>query len=104
MPGFKLPGRAASPMIRRHLPVALALCATLLGGSALAQAKDDHPSAKSDTTGDDKESLSPRHLSDESQLTQGSITVGGRKVTYQAEAGVLVIHQKDPLDDDPPPP
>ena len=32
------------------------------------------------------------------------ITVAGRKVSYQAEAGVLVVHQKDPLDDDPPPP
>lgn len=94
-------------MIRRHLPVALALCALLLGGSALAQAKDkesEHESAKTDTAADDKESLSPRHLSDESQTTQGSITVGGRKVAYQSEAGVLVIHQKDPLDDDPPPP
>ena len=29
---------------------------------------------------------------------------GGRKLVYQAEAGILVVHQKDPLDDDPPPP
>jgi carboxypeptidase C (cathepsin A) len=81
----------------------------LLGGSALAQAKDkesEHESAKSDTAAaaEDKESLSPRHLADESQTTQGSITLAGRKVVYQAEAGVLVVHQKDPLDDDPPPP
>jgi carboxypeptidase C (cathepsin A) len=96
-------------MNRRYLPAAVALSAMLLGGSALVHSKEpnkesEHESSKSDTAPEDKESLSPRHLSDESQSTQGSITVGGRKVTYQAEAGVLVIHQKDPLDDDPPPP
>jgi len=92
-------------MIRRYLPAALALCAMLLGGSALVNAKEkETDSSKSDTVAEDKESLSPRHLSDESQTTQGSITVGGRKLAYQAEAGVLVVHPKDPLDDDPPPP
>ena len=93
-------------MIRRYLPATLALCAVLLGGSALVNAKEketEHES-KSETADDDKESLSPRHLTDESQTTQGAITLGGRKIAYQAEAGVLVIHQKDPLDDDPPPP
>jgi len=94
-------------MIRRYLPAALALCALLLGGSALVNAKEketEHESSKSDTAVEDKESLSPRHLSDESQTTQGTLTMGGRKLAYQAEAGVLVIHPKDPLDDDPPPP
>ena len=93
-------------MIRRYLPATLALCAMLLGGSALVNAKEkeaEHDS-KSETAAEDKESLSPRHLTDESQTTPGSITIGGRKVAYQAEAGVLVIHPKDPLDDDPPPP
>jgi carboxypeptidase C (cathepsin A) len=90
----------------------LGLC-TLLACASLAHAKetkeDNHENAcasctcaKSDTCADEKES--PRHLSDESQVTQGSITTGGRKIAYQAEAGVLVVHQKDPLDDDPPPP
>ena len=97
-------------MIPRYLPAAVALCA-LLSGSTLVHAKEtikettqetEHESTKS--AADDKESLSPRHLSDESRTTQGAITLGGRKISYQAEAGVLVIHQKDPLDDDPPPP
>ena len=90
-------------MKRRTLPAALALCATLLAGSGLLLAKEtEHADTKSDSSTDDKET--PRHLADESQVTQGSITVAGRKLVYQAEAGVLVIHQKDPLDDDPPPP
>ena len=90
-------------MNRRTLPAALALCATLLAGSGLLIAKEtEHADTKSDSSTDEKET--PRHLSDESQVTQGSITVGGHKVVYQAEAGVLVIHQKDPMDDDPPPP
>ncbi len=47
---------------------------------------------------------SPRYLKDEKQTSSGSITIGGRALTYQAEAGLLVVHTKDPLDDDPPPP
>src|SRR6185437_657295 len=97
-------------MNRRNISVAVALCATLLASSALLQAKEtehEDSSSKSDkaAAAEEKEDKrNPRHFTDESQLTPGSITVGGRKIAYQAEAGVLVIHQKDPLDDDPPPP
>ncbi|HEY2779188.1 MAG TPA: hypothetical protein VGI90_00320 [Steroidobacteraceae bacterium] len=45
---------------------------------------------------------SPRYLKDEHQASSGSVTVGGRAIAYQAEAGILVVHVKDPLDDDPP--
>jgi carboxypeptidase C (cathepsin A) len=45
---------------------------------------------------------SPRYLRDEHQTTPGSISVGGRAMSYQAEAGVLVVHVKDPMDDDAP--
>jgi len=47
---------------------------------------------------------SPRYLKDEKQTTSGSITIAGHAMAYQAEAGVLVVHVKDPTDDDPPPP
>ena len=47
---------------------------------------------------------SPRYLKDEQQVTSGSVTVAGRAFGYQAEAGVLVVHVRDPLDDDPPAP
>lgn len=49
-------------------------------------------------------SLSPLHLSDEMRVTQGSVSIGGKKTPYQAEAGILVVHLRDPLDDDPPQP
>jgi carboxypeptidase C (cathepsin A) len=45
---------------------------------------------------------SPRFLKDEHQTTAGLVTVGGRPMTYQAEAGILVVHVTDPLDADPP--
>jgi carboxypeptidase C (cathepsin A) len=51
---------------------------------------------------DDSLSLSPRFLKDERSLTQGSVTVGGQKLDYQAEAGLLVVHLSDPMDADPP--
>jgi carboxypeptidase C (cathepsin A) len=46
---------------------------------------------------------SPRYLHDEFKVTPGSITIGGRALGYQAEAGILVVHVKDPMDDDAPP-
>lgn len=45
---------------------------------------------------------SPLHLSDELRITQGTAAIGGQKIAYQAEAGLLVVHLRDPLDDDPP--
>ena len=97
-------------MNRSKYPVAVALCAALLATSLLhakerAKEESEQESSKSEPAAEDKENKrNPRHLADESQATSGSITVAGRKVVYQAEAGVLVIHQKDPQDDDPPPP
>src|SRR4051794_17155607 len=44
----------------------------------------------------------PLHLADEMKATSASASIGGRKMTYQAEAGVMVVHLRDPLDDDPP--
>jgi carboxypeptidase C (cathepsin A) len=50
------------------------------------------------------ESETTRFLHDEHQVTQGSVQIGGKAFAYQAEAGILVVHVKDPLDDDAPPP
>jgi carboxypeptidase C (cathepsin A) len=47
---------------------------------------------------------SPRYLKDEKQVTQGANQLGGKTLSYQAETGILVIHVKDPVDDDPAPP
>lgn len=45
----------------------------------------------------------PRTLSDESQTTSATVTVAGRAMQYTAVAGVLVVHVKDPMDEDTPP-
>jgi carboxypeptidase C (cathepsin A) len=56
---------------------------------------------KAADAGEERES--PRHLKDESQHTSQVITVGGRSLAYQTEAGVLVVHVKDPQDEEPAP-
>ena len=82
-------------------------CAALLSialGASLAWAAEktpgDAPPSKITLVPEPTES--PRYLQDEQQLTSGSVTVAGRAIAYQAEAGLLVVHVKDPLDDDPP--
>jgi carboxypeptidase C (cathepsin A) len=50
------------------------------------------------------EAALPRHLKDEQQRTSHSIVAGGRTLAYVVEAGILVVHLKDPMDADPPPP
>jgi carboxypeptidase C (cathepsin A) len=79
----------------------LCLLATLLAtplALAAAAPADAKPEVKPDAAD------TPKHLKDESQVTQGAVTISGRKIAYQAEAGVLVIHLKDPFDSDPPAP
>src|SRR5579872_966457 len=45
---------------------------------------------------------SPRYLKDEHQTTSASVNIAGRPMSYQAEAGILVVHVTDPMDADPP--
>jgi len=77
-----------------------AACASL--APAAEHASSDTSEAKAAAASEPTES--PRYLKDEKQATSGSITLGGHAMAYQAEAGVLVVHLKDPTDDDPPPP
>src|SRR5882757_2985878 len=87
----------------RGLPLPFLLCMTV-GSSAVAAAER----SSSMDTAETKISVvpepteSPRYLHDERQTTQGSMTAGGRTLAFQAEAGVLVVHVKDPMDDDAP--
>jgi carboxypeptidase C (cathepsin A) len=80
------------------------LLSATLAASASLSAERSPPSAAPDT----KISLvpepteSPRYLHDELKVTQGSATIAGRALGYQAEAGILVVHVKDPMDDDAP--
>jgi carboxypeptidase C (cathepsin A) len=84
----------------------LFLCAACLSTAAISTAAErsssgDAADSKTSTT---DPSESPRFLHDDHQTTSGSVAITGRPIAYQAEAGVLVVHLKDPLDDDPPPP
>jgi carboxypeptidase C (cathepsin A) len=83
----------------------LAAVASLACASALCFAAErvlgESPDTKAAITA---EAESPRYLKDEQQESVGSVTVAGRALNYRAEAGILVVHVKDPLDDDPAPP
>ena len=82
-------------------------CRVILSGAAVFSMPTwaDHSSPDltvgSNTT--DEPTESPRFLDDEHQTTLGSVIIDGKPIVYQAEAGVMVVHLKDPMDDDPPP-
>src|SRR6202046_3832038 len=83
------------------------MCTAVLGialGATFALAAERSPSEAPDTkiAVVPEPTESPRYLKDEQQVTSGSVTIAGRAMSYQAEAGILVVHVKDPLDDDPP--
>jgi carboxypeptidase C (cathepsin A) len=90
-------------MSHHHLGTMLIACVCMIVGTAAVQASEkDSKESKHEKAAE--ESRSPRYLKDEHQVTQGTISTAGRKISYQAEAGTLVVYLKDPLDDDPPPP
>ena len=60
----------------------------------------DAPDAKISVVPEPTES--PRYLHDEFKVTPGSMTIAA--LAYHSEAGILVVHVKDPTDDDAPPP
>ena len=72
------------------------------GSRAAAPAERPSPSESSGTKISAEPSESPRYLQDEQRTTRGSMTMGGHIFRFQAEAGVLVVHVKDPMDDDAP--
>src|SRR6202451_1028350 len=90
-----------STVISAALAASLGLCATLSLGAERAP-PGDAPTTKMAVVPEPTES--PRYLKDEHQITSGTVLIAGRPIGYQAEAGILVVHVKDPLDDDPPPP
>jgi carboxypeptidase C (cathepsin A) len=87
---------------RRRLMLGSVLIAlsVSVAGAADKSAPSDAPDTKIAVVPEPTES--PRYLKDEHQTTQGSISVGGHALAYQAEVGVLVVHVKDPMDDDAP--
>jgi carboxypeptidase C (cathepsin A) len=88
------------------MPVLAAALWTALNAASLSLAAErpagDMPDTKITIVPEPTES--PRYLKDEKQVTQGAVSISGHALNYVAEAGILVVHVKDPLDDDPPPP
>jgi carboxypeptidase C (cathepsin A) len=78
-----------------------ATLAASLSPAAERSPPGDAPDAKISVVPEPTES--PRFLHDEFKATPGSMTIAGHAITYQSEAGILVVHVKDPLDDDAPP-
>jgi hypothetical protein len=71
--------------------VALLTCLPVAGFATEAPAEKDADAGPPD----------PRHLKDEVSLSTGTLTLGGKSLSYGAEAGILVVRQ-DPMDGDPP--
>src|ERR1700689_327708 len=85
------------------------VCASFMGAALSAslslgaeRAPADTPATKIALVAEPTES--PRYLKDEHQVSSGSVLIAGRAINDQAEAGILVVHVKHPLDDDAPPP
>src|SRR5271165_2943668 len=67
--------------------------------AAAALADDAAPKAK-DTAADKLPSAKIEHLKPNAQTSDGSVTVAGSRIDYQAIAGTLIVHPKD-WDDTP---
>jgi carboxypeptidase C (cathepsin A) len=72
----------------------LALCAALLALPLAANAADDAPGKPA--------AAKPPHLTPSESTSNGSVTIGGTSINYQAIAGTLVVHPKG-FDDAAPP-
>src|ERR1700676_1921864 len=81
-------------------PSLLGLSGMTLSATAPRSSTGDDSDAKIPTAAEPPGST--RFLRDERRVTQASMMIGGRSVAYQAEAGVQVVHVKDPMDDDAP--
>ncbi len=93
------------PSCLAGLPVLLAaLCA---GGAVAATAPSPGAPPTAAQTVPASPALPPgmhRTLRDAHRITHGSVTIGGHPIRYEAEAGVMVVHIGDPMDEDAPPP
>ena len=89
-------------MTKAEALLSLVAALALAPSAQAAPAGREHAPVAEHGTESAEEREAARHLRDESQRTAQSVTVGGRTLAYQAEAGVLVVHVKDPLDEEPP--
>ncbi len=87
-------------MNRFLIGLTAALCCLPLAAGVAAPPVADKADKPKDAAASDSEV--PRHLKDEVSHTSGTLTIAGKPLVYQAEAGILVVHVKDPMDSDPP--
>lgn len=93
-----------------NLIAALILAAALMSpttpatAAAAAAATSPNASATAGESKDDAGPADPRHLHDETAVSSGSMSVGGKTLNYRTEAGIQVVYLHDPMDNDPPPP
>ena len=85
---------------RSRRPAALLMLCLFATLPALAAEKPDAQATAKPGVGPAQDPALP--LKDQSQITSGSFGAGGQRIAYQAEAGVMVVHLKDPLDEDAP--
>jgi carboxypeptidase C (cathepsin A) len=84
----------------------LLLGALLAASSVSASHAAEHPGGSPTSTPNESkstESEATRPLHDAQSMTSGSVNVHGKAMSYQAEAGILVVHLKDPMDEEPAP-
>jgi len=79
-----------------------ALAAAVFSSGLAAEPGPAVTVSKTETKSAESDSETPRFLHDSQQTTSGAISVLGKRLAYQAEAGVLVVHLKDPMDEEPP--
>ena len=81
--------------ISRYMAYTLA-CLPLVAVAADMADKSARPNEAVD------ESTVAAHLKDEAAYSTGTLTIAGKALGYRAEAGILVVRVKDPMDADPP--
>jgi len=76
----------------RHLPFVAAMVVAVVFPLTLlqAQSKEETSSVKVEAT--KSEASKPEQFKPEQQQTKGSITIGGKAIDYDANAGTLVVH------------
>jgi len=80
-------------------------CLPLVAAAAAADKTEAAGKAdRNDGAGEPREADGgvPVHLKDEVSRTNGTLSVHGKLLPYAAEAGILVVHTRDPMDSDPP--
>ncbi|RUL75266.1 S10 family peptidase [Dyella choica] len=76
----------------RKLPLALALAALLLGNAAAADKKDKAP---------DESKPEAALVHPQASASEGSVSVEGQHIAYQAVAGTIVLHGKGDKENEP---